>query len=217
MIARSPRWFGRVVAFSLALLSAQAAVGAPAAVLAGASQLQPDERKQLESGGRVERPLTFVSSRGSYVGGIAYQVVHRSPAQVLSALMDVQKLKEMLPRTRSARLVSSEPGRSRVELEQGQAPFIARYTIVIERAPGSEELRFWLDPKAPHDIRDVFGFFRVRALNSVDSVITVGAAVDLGPGLFTGLFEDRVRAVVLTSVTKIRDFMEPGRVALLAY
>lgn len=216
MIGRSPRCLGRAVALSAMLLAGKA-LGAPSVVLAGASQLQPEERRQLANGARVERPLTFVSGKGSYVGGIAYQVVHCSPGEVLSALLDVQKLKEMLPRTRSARLISSEAGRSRVELEQGQAPFVARYTIVIERAPGSDELRFWLDPSAPHDIRDVFGFFRVRALTPADSVITVGAAVDLGPGLFTGLFEDRVRAVVLRSVTKIRDFMEPGRVALLAY
>lgn len=216
MLARSPRCFGRAIGFAALLLSASA-VAAPAEVFAGSNQLQLAERKQLLAGGRVERPLTFAAGKGSYVGGIAYQVVRRSPAEVLSALLDVRHLAEMLPRTRSARLLSSEPGRARVELEQGQAPFIARYTIVIERAPGADELRFWLDPSAPHDIRDVFGFFRVRALTSADSVITVGAAVDLGPGLFTGLFEDRVQAVVLRSVTKIRDFMEPGRVALLGY
>jgi len=191
--------------------------GAPAGVFAGAPELRPWERQVLTSGGRVERPLSFTPGRGSYVGGIAYQVVHRSPEAVLSALLEVRHLSEMLPRTRSARLVSSEPGRARIELEQGQAPFVARYTIVIERAPGGDELRFWLDPSAPHDIKDVFGFFRVRPLGQGDSVLTVGAAVDLGQGLFTGLFEPRVQAVVLHSVTKIRDFMEPGRMALVSY
>jgi hypothetical protein len=186
-------------------------------VFVGPSELTPAERQQLTSGGRVERPLTFAPGSGSYVGGIAYQVVHRSPEAVLSALLDVRHLAEMLPRTRSARLVSSESGRAHIELEQGQAPFIARYTIVLERAANSDELRFWLDPSAPHDIRDVFGFFRVRPLGQGDSVITVGAAVDLGPGLFTGLFEPRVQAVVLRSVTQIRDFMEPGRMALVGY
>lgn len=216
MTARSPRCFGRALGVSL-LLAGAPALSAPAGVFVGPSELTPAERQQLTSGGRVERPLTFAPGSGSYVGGIAYQVVHRSPEAVLSALLDVRHLAEMLPRTRSARLVSSESGRAHIELEQGQAPFIARYTIVLERAANSDELRFWLDPSAPHDIRDVFGFFRVRPLGQGDSVITVGAAVDLGPGLFTGLFEPRVQAVVLRSVTQIRDFMEPGRMALVGY
>jgi hypothetical protein len=199
------------------LLCSLPSASAPGGVFAGPPELKPWEQQVLTSGGRVERPLSFAPGKGSYVGGIAYQVVHRSPEAVMSALLEVRRLSEMLPRTHSARLVSSEPGRARIELEQGQAPFVARYTIVLERAPGSDELRFWLDPSAPHDIKDVFGFFRVRPLGQGDSLLTVGAAVDLGPGLFTGLFEPRVQAVVLRSVTKIRDFMEPGRVALVAY
>jgi hypothetical protein len=216
MLARSPRCFGHALALAT-LVYTTPGVSAPAAVFAGAAELLPWERQVLSSGGRVERPLSFSPGKGSYVGGIAYQVVHRSPAEVLSALSEVRRLAEMLPRTRSARLVSSEPGRARIELEQGQPPFLATYTIVLERAGDNDELRFWLDPAAPHDIRDVFGFFRVRPLGAGDSLLTIGAAVDLGPGLFTGLFEAKVQAVVLRSVTGIRDFMEPGRMALVGY
>jgi hypothetical protein len=199
------------------LLSYAPSASADAAQVSAGSRLTASERQLLTGGERVERPLSFILGRGSYVGGVAYQVVRRSPSQVLSALLDVRRLVEMLPRTRSARLLSSQAGRYRIELEQGQAPFVACYTIVLERVPGSDELRFWLDPSAPHDIRDVWGFFRVQALASGSSLLTVAAAVDLGPGLFAGLFERRVQAVVLRSVTGIRDFMEPRRVALVGY
>lgn len=216
MNARSPRRFGRALALALLVLYAPSA-GAEARRASADFGLRASEREQLLAGSRVERPLSFGQGKGSYVGGIAYQVVNRAPSEVLSALLDVRRLPEMLPRTRSARLISTEGGRSRIELEQGQAPFVARYTVVLERVPGADELRFWLDPSAPHDIRDVWGFFRVQELASGGSLLTVGAAVDLGPGLFAGLFTRRVQKVVLHSVTGIRDFMEPRRVALVGY
>jgi hypothetical protein len=179
--------------------------------------LRDGEREALTTGQRVERPLTFETADGAYVGGVAYQIVHRAPEQILAALLDASNLPAMLPRTQAARVVSVDGGLTRIELTQGAAPFLARYTIVVQASPDGSELRFWLDQRAPHDVRDVWGFFRVKPFGPGKTLLSVGAAVDLGGGLLRPLLDAKVRSAVLGAVTGIRDFVEPRRLAAVGY
>jgi hypothetical protein len=171
------------------------------------------EQEALGAGVMVSRALHFEQDGGRYVGGVSYQVVDARPELVLAALSDVTNWPEALPRTKSARLLESTDGLSRVELVQGSSLVDARYTVVLERADG-ETIRFWLDPSQPHDIRDVWGFFRVNALPGGRSLITVGAALDLGDGLARMLFEDKIAHMMLRAPRQIRDFVEPRALAL---
>lgn len=177
------------------------------------ARLSQGERRALDGGVLVSRALRFAHDGGSYVGGVSYQVVDARPELVLSALSDVTNWPEALPRTKSARLVDERGGLPRVELVQGGSLVEARYTVVIERAE-ADTIRFWLDPSRPHDIRDVWGFFRVKPLPGGRSLITVGAALDLGDGLTRMLFEDKIAKLLLRAPTKIREFVEPRALAV---
>lgn len=208
MLARRLRRITGVLSAVSALV-----LGSPPARAGGPGQLTLHEREALFAGDRVERPLSFHARGGRYVGGVAYQIVRSEPEAVLAALESVASLPELLPRTQSARLLGVEDGRTRVELTQGPSPFTATYTIQLERVPGSGEVRFWLDPSAPRDIRDVWGYFRAEPHGKGRTLVTVGVALDLGPGLVRSLFEDRIQRMVLGAVTRIRDYVEPRRLA----
>lgn len=199
-----------VLALSLSIPAAAEPRALPGA---SATAFSLQERDALESGGMVSRPLRFQHEGGRYVGGVSYQVVDARPELVLATLSDVSNWPEALPRTKSARLLSSQDGMSRVELVQGSSLVDARYTVVLDRAD-SETIRFWLDPSAPHDILDVWGFFRVRELPGGRSLITVGAALDLGDGITRLLFEDKIAGMLLKAPRKIRQFVEPRALAL---
>lgn len=191
-------------------------LAAPAARADGAEDarsLSHRDREVLHAGGMVSRALRFAHGGGSYVGGVSYQVVDARPELVLAALSDVSNWPEALPRTKSARLLSGADGLSRVELVQGGSFLEARYTVVLQRADG-DTIRFWMDPAEAHDIRDVWGFFRVQALPGGRSLITVGAALDLGDGLARMLFEDKIASMLLRAPRKIREFVEPRALAL---
>jgi len=177
--------------------------------------LSTRERRALDAGALVSRALKFGQGGGSYVGGVSYQVIDVKPELVLAALSDVANWPEALPRTKSARLVAAaeRDGLARVELVQGGAFAEARYTVVLDKAD-AETIRFWLDPSRPHDIRDVWGFFRVKRLPGGRSLVTVGAALDLGEGLARMLFEDKIAKMLLRAPTKIREFVEPRALAL---
>ncbi len=168
------------------------------------------ERTALASRELVSRPLRFDHGEsGRYVGGVSYQVMRAEPLDVLTALADVESLPRALPSTVSATMVSREGTRAKIELVQGKSPFLARYTIVLEQAEGGKAIRFWLDPTRPHDIKDVWGFFRVETFGEGRTLVTVAAAIDLGPGLARALFEDRVQRTILRAPSRIRSFVEP--------
>src|SRR5262249_55052756 len=157
--------------------------------------------------------LRFAQRGGSYVGGVSYQVVRADAYQVLTALANAESLPHALPATLEATMLSREGRTARVELVQGKAPFVVRYTLVLEQSENGNAIRFWLDPTRPHDIKDVWGFFRVEPFGHGRSLVTVAAAVDMGPGLARALFEDRVQRTILRAPSRIRAFIEPAALA----
>lgn len=171
------------------------------------------EQRSLVAGRTVARKVRFTrGNHGAYVGGVSYQVVKASPAQVLKALADVRALPHALPRTLSADLVSSDGRSARVELTQGKAPFLATYTVHLEQTREGDAIKFWLDRSRPHDVRDVWGYFRVTPFGDERSLVTVAVALDIGPGLTRMLFEDGVERIILRTPDKIRAFVEPRAV-----
>lgn len=177
----------------------------------GAS-LSEAERQALLAGDTVERPMVLSRGEGRYVGGVSYQVVRASPAEVLAALGDVRELPKLLPRTKSASLVDVTRRGARIELTQGTSLVDATYTLLLRRV-GVSELRFQLDPSRHHGIRDLWGYVRVKPVDEGRTLVTVAVALDVGPGLVRTLFEDRIQRVILSTPRHMRDYLEPRALA----
>jgi len=170
------------------------------------------ERDALLAGRTVSRPVRFARGEdGSYIGGVSYQVVRASPSTVIAALASVESLPRALPRTESATLVSRSGRTATVELTQGKSPFLVTYSVKLEQADTGNALRFWLDPRRPHDVRDVWGFVRVTPFGSGASLVTLAVALDIGPGIARAFFSDRIERMILRAPAKIREFVEPMR------
>ena len=193
----------------VALISANAE--AAPAVGSTSQALSRSEREALLAGEVVARPMQFETESGSYRGGVSYSVVNAPAAAVLSALSNVETLPQALPHTKSARLIDVRGGLARVELVHGGG---TTYTVHIERSAARSELRFWLDSSRPHDIGDVFGFFRVEPFGVGKSLVTVAAALDLGPGITRLLFSGAVERSLLSTPGRIRNYVEPRALAL---
>jgi carbon monoxide dehydrogenase subunit G len=191
---------------------AAALVCVPTGAAAASPVLSHGEREALLAGEVVARPMRIETDAGSYRGGLSYSLVHAPAAAVLAALSNVESLPQALPHTKSARLIDVRGGIARVELVQGSN---TSYTVRIERVRDRSELRFWLDSSRPHDIEDVFGFFRVEPFGQGESLVTVAAAVDLGSGITRLLFSNAVERTVLGTPRQIREYVEPRAFALL--
>ncbi len=132
---------------------------------------------------------------------------------------DVEAYRRVLPRTKRARMVSVEKNGDRlVELVQGNAVVEAEYTIRVRQevaTPARREVRFWLEPTRPHEIDDAWGYFRMEPFTGPDGeqrvLLTYAILVDIGPGLVRELFEERVRAALLSVPQLVRRYVAEGR------
>lgn len=188
---RPPRRFVRFVR-----LAACAALAlAPAA--ARADGLGPGERERLERGEVVVRPQSLETERRTMVGGVAYALVEASETELIDLVSTPEELARLLPRTRSVRPLPRPPTQGaalRFEITQGQGPLAIRYAVSMLVDREHQEVRFWVDPSAPHDIDDAWGFVRWKVVPGATPrlLVTYAALVDVGPGLFRGMLEAKV-------------------------
>lgn len=176
--------------------------------------LTPEQNETLRSGGRVEEFVELDRQGQRYVGGVSYALVRAQPHQVFDVLNQLATLSDVLPSTRSTRVLDRTGNRVRVEIEQGNSMVSTTFTVFFQLEPPDEALsdphvvRFWLDPSQPHSIDDVWGFFRASRYDADHSLVSVGALVNLGPGVIRMLFEQRIQRSILRMPNRIRDTVE---------
>jgi hypothetical protein len=169
-------------------------------------ELSLGERARLARGATVARPVTIESGEHRLVGGITYTVLSASLSDLVPLFDDPSAYQEVLPRTKEAKVTRDGTVRH-LAMRTGNAVVDGVYTLYLQQVPSSspnaQEMRFWLDPRAPHDIDDAYGYFRFEALpaasdGSPRTLLTYAVAIDVGPGIVRELFEERVRAASLT-------------------
>ena len=183
--------------------------------VARADTLSTDESTRLNRGETVARPVTIEDDERRYVGGITYAVVRASVSELQDLFEDVSAYANVLPRTKRATLVGHEGLDQLVELRQGNAIIDARYTLRVRHEAWRRDVRFWLDQRRPHDIKDAWGYFHVDPMpddaEGPRSLVTYAVLVDLGPGIVRELFEERLRAVLLTTPSILSRYMVSRR------
>ncbi len=202
-----------IAALACAVAAPGAARAAGAEGAASAASLSADENVRLMHGETIARPQTVVrGEEGHYVGGVTYTVVDARAGELASLLEDVDAYLQILPRTKRARIVGTAGDDIFIELSQGNALYETSYTLRVRKDPTRREVRFWLDPSRPHGIADAWGFFRYEPLAQVTPgvprvLLTYGILVDLGPGLVRDLFEERLRAMMLSVPQRVRAYV----------
>jgi hypothetical protein len=174
--------------------------------------LTQDELRRIEEGWTVARPFEFEGHRHAYVGGVAFQIVEASSEEVLSALLDVEQLPHALPLTHRARLVEKSETDQLVEIVQGNSLMKARYAVRLTRV-GDHAIRFTMDPRHPHDIRDARGYFTATRFSERHTLVTVAVGIDLGQGLARSMLKRQVQKVALSAPAHLRRYVEPRAAA----
>lgn len=183
---------------------------------ARADGLKADETVRLARGETIVRHQTVEQGDRHYVGGITYTLVDASAPEVAAIFDNVESLRKVLPKTKRARHAGNVGNDQLLEIASGNAVMEAEYTLRVRRF--ANEARFWLDPSRPHGIDDAWGFFRYESFASPSGeervLLTYGILVDVGPGIVRELFEERVRAALLSVPQLVRRTVAERQVAL---
>jgi len=174
--------------------------------------LSQDEIARLERGEHVTRPDTLEDDGRRWIGGVSYAIVDAPPNEVGDVLENVESYREILPKVRELRWIAiSRAGDAIIEIEQGTSIAHGRYTIGVRRereSRGVEMVRFWVDLRFRRDIADARGWFRLEPIPGGRTLISYVIMIDLGPGLFKRLFEDKIRGSALRPPLLVRRYFE---------
>lgn len=174
-----------------------------AGATARADGLTATETDRLLRGDCVERPHDVQRGTRRYVGGVTYKIIDATPGELASLLDDVNDWGRFLPKTRDARRVGTAGDDPLVQITHGSALVQVAYTLRVHRSGNS--IRFWMDTERPHDIEDVWGFFRAEPMGDGRTLVTYGILIDMGDGILRDMFEDRVRELALEVPDHVRD------------
>ena len=177
------------------------------AILTGSALAQADglsglEKEHLLRGQTVSRKANVRQGPHRLVGGVAYTIVDWGPDQVASLIDDVSLWNRLIPRARDVRRIANVGDDARVAVSHGNALISVSYSMRVRR--DGRLVRFWMDPTRPHDIEDVWGFFRPEALPDGRTLITFGILIDLGDGMIRDLFEGHVQELALEIPDNVR-------------
>jgi hypothetical protein len=188
----------------------RASVAAIAALVATASSgearadgLAAEEAARLLGGDTVSRTQTTMRGLHRYVGGVTYAIVDASPGDLDVVLGDFDAWRRFLPKTRDARRVGTADDDALVQITHGSALVQVGYTLRVHR--DASGVRFWMDRGRPHDIKDVWGFFRTAALPDGRTLVSYGILIDMGDGILRDMFEPRVQQLALEVPEHVRD------------
>jgi hypothetical protein len=202
MLPRLPRRAVQVLQASALALAVALAPGP-----ARADRLTDDELARLHAGEVVTRHVDADLGGSHYIGGLAYALVDAPPEAVMAALLDPASYVSILPLTLEAREVARADGDRFVFFRHGTSVVSGAYTCRI-RAESQALVRFWMDPSAPHDFEDMWGYFRVEPAGAGKTLLTYAAVMDLGFGFLSLFFEEKVRGYALRAPALIRRFVE---------
>ena len=206
---------GRPRRRSLIQLAGAAAAGALVPLRLAESQalaapLPADDAARLSQGDVVRVPLDLDLPQGGYFGGVSYAVLRTPVTAVAAVLADPTTYRSIVPMTLETRVLWQRGVDSAVYFRQGGRAGSAAYVLLVRRE--SQGLfRFWLDPTQPHEIADLWGYFRVQPWERERSLLTYAALVRLDFGMVKLLFSETIRKVALGTPAQVRAFVDGHR------
>jgi len=170
------------------------------------------EREKLIGYQSVTHATTFNRDGREYLSGISYQLVDMKADELFGLLQRVDHtLPRALPATHKARYVGNSGDLPLVQLIHGNAFLSGTYTVLWQPEAAAKEVRFWMAPELPHDVNDIYGFFRITPVdNGRRSLVTVAVAVDLGSG-GKAAYAGTVQEIILKSARYVGKFVDRRR------
>jgi ribosome-associated toxin RatA of RatAB toxin-antitoxin module len=170
---------------------------APSRSFSSSDALTDEDKKLLMAGELVMKQKNEV--RGSYklIGGQSWQIVDVPADLAWQALMDLPRYKSFIPLATESNVKHQAGNEADLAMRQQWGPIDVRYVFQTTLEPDRRTVVFRVDHSQAHDIRAGWGFIRVRPFKGNRSLVSFGALVDIGDGVFVSIIRPAVRKDLL--------------------
>jgi len=208
---RSAGRYFRGLGLACLLLMGSTLLSWPAGVEAGSnsrSEFSREERRALEAGELVQRPMEKRRGDLRLIGGTSYQLISAPAHVVWQALLDTPHYPRMMPEVLEARLVETKSSQRTVFMRQGREGISERtYYLKVNVDAARQEIGFQMDKDRPHDLRAAWGFYQVRPYGQ-STLLVYGIMADIGSGLLSSMFRGTFHEWMLRTPWMMKRFIE---------
>jgi ribosome-associated toxin RatA of RatAB toxin-antitoxin module len=190
------RW--SILPTALALLCGAAVTLATPSVSSSSNDKLTTEDKQLLIAGELVMKQKN-EQRGSYklIGGQSWQIVDVPVDVAWKAIKDLPRYKRFIPLATESEVKHQAGNEADLAMRQQWGPIDVRYVFQTTLEPERHSVVFRVDHSQAHDIRAGWGFLRVRSFKGNRTLVSFGALVDIGDGIFVSIIRPAVRRDLL--------------------
>jgi ribosome-associated toxin RatA of RatAB toxin-antitoxin module len=183
---------------ALALLCAVTVTfAAPSRSLSSNEQLTDEDKKLLMAGELVMKQKNEQRGSLKLIGGQSWQIVDIPIDVAWQALADLPQYKSFIPLATESDVKHQAGNEADLAMRQQWGPIDVRYVFQTTLEPDRRTVVFRVDHSQAHDIRAGWGFIRVRPFKGNRTLVSFGALVDIGDGVFVSIIRPAVRRDLL--------------------
>lgn len=188
-------------------------LSAPSRSLASSDQLTTEDKKLLAKGQLVMKEKN--EQRGAYklFGGQSWQIIDVPVEIAWSALTNLPGYKNFIPLATESNVDSQAGKEADLAIRQQWGPIDIRYVLQTTLETDRGAVVFRVDHSKDHDIRAGWGFIRVRPYKDNQTLVSFGALVDIGDGVFVSIVRPAVRRDLLRIPYFFKQHLESEQVA----
>lgn len=205
MPARARPWLC-LIAAALALVGV---VAVPAVGQQAERGFSPDERRRLDDGELIARPVARRRGSLRLIGGSSWQVVEQPADVTWRALCDSRSYRSMLPAAQEARVVAHRSGQRVVRVSHAVGFVSASYYLRMRYDHERHDVSFQLDERRQNDLRAAWGFISVAPFEGDPerTLVSYGVMADVGGGVLGGIMRGQIHEWMLRVPTTIREYL----------
>ncbi len=209
------RW--SILPTALTLLSVLTVTfAAPSLSFSSSDKLTDEDKKLLVAGELVVKQKN--EQRGSYkmIGGQSWQIVDVPVEVAWRAIVDLPRYRHFIPLATESQVKHQAGNEADLAMRQQWGPIDVRYVFQTTLEPDRRSMVFRVDHSQDHDIRAGWGFLRVRPFKGNRTLVSFGALVDIGDGVFVSIIRPAVRRDLLRIPFYFKRHLESAAGAIYA-
>jgi ribosome-associated toxin RatA of RatAB toxin-antitoxin module len=190
------RW--SILTTALAFLCAVTVTfAAPSRSFSSNEQLTDEDKRLLVAGELVMKQKNEQRGTLKLIGGQSWQIVNVPIDVAWQALTDLPRYKRFIPIATESVVQRQVGNEADLAMRQQWGPIDVRYVFQTTLEPDRHSVLFRVDHSQDHDIRAGWGFIRLRPFKGNRTLVSFGALVDIGDGVFVSIIRPAVRRDLL--------------------
>lgn len=161
------------------------------------NKLSTEDKELLAAGELVMKEKNEQRDAYKLFGGQSWQIVDVPVELAWQALKDLPQYKSFIPLATESDIKHEAGPEADLAMRQQWGPVDIRYVLQMTVQPERGAVMFRVDHSQNHDIRAGWGFMRVRPYKDNQTLVSFGALVDIGDGVFVSIIRPALRRDLL--------------------